>query len=161
MNLPPCGFFKTTIPIGAIEADRLVYFHNHGDPGPGIYPPHAWKNNRARFSEQGSPLEDLELVDTLEPLAPEGLYRIKEDITCCEKNCTTYSKGLLVQLGYNGKAQPILFVPQWKNGDLTFPERGNALDEDRIAKLERLDVADASPQEPVKKSGQQNVNLLQ
>ena len=41
-ELPPCGLYRTVKPIGSIEAGRLVYFHNHGDPGPGLYFPESW-----------------------------------------------------------------------------------------------------------------------
>ena len=49
-ELPPCGLYRTTTKIGDCEADRLVYFHNHGDPGPGFYFPEKWVKNRAQFS---------------------------------------------------------------------------------------------------------------
>ena len=75
---PPCGLYKTTEPVGEVPANRLVYFHNHGNPGPGIYLPHAWKGNRARFHEHGTPLPSPELGRALKPLAAEGFYRVAE-----------------------------------------------------------------------------------
>jgi hypothetical protein len=47
--LPPCGVYRTKTAVAGIEAGRLVYFHNHGDPGPGLYPPESWAQNRAKF----------------------------------------------------------------------------------------------------------------
>ncbi|MBW2735885.1 MAG: hypothetical protein JRH20_26155 [Deltaproteobacteria bacterium] len=146
-NLPPCGLYKTTEAIGPVPAERLVYFHNHGNPGPGIYAPESWNTNRAVFAERGTVIEDLSLIDTLEPLPVEGLYYVKEEISCCVKGCRTFAPGVLVQLGYNGAAQPLLFVPHWHREGLHIPEQGFALDKDRICKLERLTV-DQPKQEP-------------
>ena len=53
-ELPPCGLYRTTTKIGEIEAGRLVYFHNHGDPGPGLYLPSGWSNNTARWGARGT-----------------------------------------------------------------------------------------------------------
>ena len=56
-ELPPCGLYRTVAAIGGVEADRLVYFHNHGDPGPGVYLPERWTRNRATFSSRGNTLD--------------------------------------------------------------------------------------------------------
>lgn len=139
-TLPPCGLYRTTEPIGGVEANRLVYFHNHGDPGPGIYPPEDWKLNRAVWSTRGFTLPDDETAATLEPLPAEGFYVVREPFTCCEKNCRTYEEGLFVQLGYNGFAEPILFVPEWNPSGFAIPEMGQPLDDDRLSKIELLKV---------------------
>lgn len=139
-TLPPCGLYKTTEAIGAVPAGRLVYFHNHGDPGPGVYVPESWNQNRAVFSKRGTTIEDAGLIDTLEPLAAEGLYSVTEEFTCCSKNCRSFQPGLLVQLGYNGAGEPILFVPHWHQEGLHIPERGYPLDAERTGKLSRLIV---------------------
>jgi hypothetical protein len=139
-DLPPCGLYKTTEGIGSIPAGRLVYFHNHGEPGPGVYLPESWNSNRAQFSKRGTTVDDPSLVDTLEPLAAEGLYYVTEEFTCCSKSCRNFQPGLLVQLGYNGAAEPILFVPHWHKEGLHIPEQGYPLDGERIDKLVRLTV---------------------
>lgn len=141
MELPPCGLYRTTERIENVPANRLVYFHNHGNPGPGVYLPEGWSANRVRFSKSGTTLPDENLAHTLEPLQAEGLYRVKSPITCCEKKCRTYPAELLVQLGYNGQGEPILFVPQWADKGLAFPEMGNKLDADRLAELGPLKVS--------------------
>src|SRR6185436_5605612 len=103
MALPPCGLYRTKKQLGdAVPAGRLVYFHNHGDPGPGVYLPSGWSANRARWHDRGTPIPDPVWAETLQPLAPEGLYRVRETFTCCEKNCRSFEPELLVQLGYNG-----------------------------------------------------------
>ena len=148
MALPLCGLYRTTAQIGPVPPDRLVYFHNHGNPGAGIYLPTAWKKNRAVFSEQGVTVPNEELASSLKPLLAEGLYRVEESFTCCEKNCRTFEKDLLVQLGYDGQARPILFVPQWKDDGLEIPERGQLVDDLRLARLEFLIVPESRASKP-------------
>lgn len=140
MSLPECGLYRTTASIGRVMANHLVYFHNHGNPGPGVYLPESWEHNRAKFSSQGVTLPDISLAETLEPLAPQGFYRVEQEFTCCEKNCRTFAKDLLVQLGYNAHARGILFLPEWSDAGLSFPETGEQIDPDRVARLSRLSV---------------------
>jgi hypothetical protein len=147
MHLPPCGIYRTTGPIGSIPADRLVYFHNHGDPGPGLYLPSAWKANRARWQPNGTLLPDPSAVKFLEPLPEEGFYRVTEPFFCCEKNCRRFEPEMLVQLGYNGGGQPILFVPELVDGMLAIPEKGAAIDEARLSLLQRLKVPSSESQQ--------------
>ena len=47
-----------------------------------------------------------------------------------------------MQLGYNGEAEPLIFVPEWSNGGLGIPERGNLLDAAAVSKLTLLIVAE-------------------
>jgi hypothetical protein len=141
MPLPPCGLYRTTKPLNDVPSGRLVYFHNHGDPGAGIYLPSDWKANRATWQSRGNTIPDEAWASSLEPLPAEGLYRVSEDFFCCEKQCVKYPKSQLVQLGYDGEANAILFVPEWTARGLSFPERGNRLDRSRFSKLEPLSVA--------------------
>ncbi len=143
-NLPPCGLYRTTAEIGSVPAGRLVYFHNHGNPGPGVYLPESWHLNRARFRKQGTTLPSPEAAAALEPLSPEGLYMVEEPFHCCEKKCVLYEPFMLVQLGYDGTGAPIVFVPQWTEAGLSFPEMGQKVDDERIESLKRL-VVRASP----------------
>ena len=145
MELPPCGLYRTTRDIAGVPANRLIYFHNHGDPGHGIYLPERWVLNRAKFSRGGKTLPDNSLAHTLEPLPAEGLYRVLESFTCCEKNCRTFPENLLVQLGYNAEAQPLLFVPEWTDKGLSFPEMGTRLDPDRLRRIAPLKVVISKP----------------
>lgn len=139
MNLPDCGLYRTTVEVAGVPAGRLVYFHNHGEPGPGVYFPESWSLNRASFGDHGHTLTEGD-IETLEKLLPEGLYRVTESFTCCEKNCRTFETDLLVQLGYNGEATPILFVPEWSDAGLAIPEVGQPLDSERLGKLQALKV---------------------
>src|SRR5688500_15702822 len=99
-ELPRCGIYRMTVALGElIPAPRLVYFHNHGDPGPGVYLPKGWVNNRARWHGQGTPIPDEAWAASLEPLLTEGLYRVLESFPCCPKACRSFEADLLVQLG--------------------------------------------------------------
>jgi hypothetical protein len=124
MQLPPCGLYRTTGPIGSINEGRLVYFHNHGNPGPGVYVPKEWRYNRAQFEDKGHALEDPGLARHLQPLPAEGFYRVTEPFHCCEKRCRLFEQDALLQLGYNSEAQPILFVPELVDSMFAIPAKG-------------------------------------
>ncbi|MBU1218822.1 hypothetical protein KKF34_14540 [Myxococcota bacterium] len=134
-----CGLYRTTKELGpAVPAGVLVYYHNHGDPGPGVYPPEKWINNKAVFSMRGIPLKNLNDAFTLEPLPSEGFYRVTKDFYCCENHCRLIVRDTLVQLGYNGKGEPIVFIPEWNDDGVSLPERGTLLDEERLNYLKPL-----------------------
>lgn len=139
--LPPCGLYATRAAIGGVPAGRLVYFHNHGEPGPGIYLPASWKGNRARFEARGHLLPSPEAARELEPLPAEGFYRVVEPFHCCEKRCRRFEPSTLVQLGYDGAARAILFLPQIVDAQIALPATGTRVDRDRLAFLEPLRVA--------------------
>src|ERR1700746_1559639 len=111
-NLPPWGVYRTAKPIAGVEAGRLVYFHNHGNPGPGIYVPERWHANRAQFAANGVTLPEGFDVRALQPLLAEGFYRVTAAFYCCEKKCVQFEPDAFVQLGYNGNAKALLFVPE-------------------------------------------------
>ena len=138
---PPCGLYRTTRPLNAVGAGRLVSFHNHGEPGPGIYLPQGWQHNRVQWHERGDTVPDSEWSSSLVPVPAEGLYSVTAPFYCCEKRCTHFETGQLVQLGYDGDANPILFVPEWTAQGLTCPERGSSLSLDRLGSLRILKVA--------------------
>ena len=148
MALPPCGLYRTTQPLeGHVPAGRLVYFHAHGDPGPGVYLPSGWQLNRAQWHETGHTIPAPEWAATLAPLPAEGLYRVREPFACCPKRCRTYERDLLVQLGYTAEAAPLLFLPEWTDSGLAIPEMGVPIDADRLACLAPLKVVEAEPLE--------------
>ena len=86
-ELPECGIYRTSQDIEGVPAGRLVYFHNHGNPGPGIYLPEKWHNNQVQFSSKGRTLQDPFVAHTLEPIMPQALYRVSREFFCCSKNC--------------------------------------------------------------------------
>ena len=139
-SLPPCGIYRTTAPVANVDEGQLVYFHNHGDPGPGIYLPEAWEGNFAIFAENGTTLEDPADAKYLEPLAEEGFYRVVTPFYCCEDQCREFEKDLLVQLGYDEVATPIVFVPELVLGAFAIPEEGVAIDPKTVSNLAPLKV---------------------
>ncbi|MFT3712321.1 MAG: hypothetical protein QM817_32140 [Archangium sp.] len=141
MALPPCGLYRTTAVVAGIPAGRLVYFHNHGNPGAGLYLPQSWTLNRAQWNRQGHTLPDEQSASSLAPLPAEGLYVVKSTFHCCEKKCVEYPAQQLVQLGYDGEATPLLFIPEFTARGLGFPERGQKLDAAHFGKMELVRVA--------------------
>jgi hypothetical protein len=145
---PRCGLYRTTVSLGELPAGRLVYFHDHGNPGPGVYLPQSWNLNRAEFRVNGITVTDAAWSSTLEPLPEEGLYAVKSQFHCCDKQCVRFEPGQLVQLGYDGNAVPILFVPEWSSRGLGFPTRGTRLDPDRLSRISLLKVARGTDSPP-------------
>lgn len=149
-ELPPCGIYRTLEAIGGIPAGRFVYFHNHGDPGPGMYLPESWVGNRARFSKQGHLLPKPADAEKLVPLPPEGFYRVEKPFHCCSKKCRRYEPDTLVQLGYNGEGTPILFDPKWKGASVALPDRGTRIDFEALLSIGLLQVTvEDEPQDAV------------
>ncbi len=138
--LPPCGIYRTLDAIGGIPAGRLVYFHNHGDPGAGMYLPESWIGNRARFAKQGHLLPKPEDAEKLVPLPPEGFYRVEKSFHCCSKKCRLYEPDTLVQLGYSGDGTPILFDPSWEGASIQLPDRGTRIDFESLLAIAPLRV---------------------
>lgn len=134
-DLPPCGLYRTVKPIGGIEEGRLVYFHNHGNPGPGLYFPERWTHNRAHWSERGTTVPPDFDPRALRPLPAEGFYRVKSSFHCCAKQCVKFEPEQLVQLGYNGAGRALLFIPTLQRGALVTPERGTLIDDEALAAL--------------------------
>ena len=143
-SLPPCGLYRTALPIAGVPAGRLVYFHNHGDPGAGIYLPERWTNNRAHFSPQGTTLPAEFDPRSFEPLPREGFYRVTAAFHCCDKQCVRFEPEAFVQLGYNGEGRPLLFVPELASGGIGVPERGTFVDDAVLPNLVALRVAERS-----------------
>ncbi len=48
---------------------------------------------------------------------------------------------MLVQLGYDGDGQPILFVPELVEGAVALPMEGTLVDEDQLSRLRVLKIA--------------------
>ncbi len=140
--LPPCGIYRTTARLAEVPAGRLVSFHNHGDPDPGVYLPLGWRHNRAVFDTRGVPLPPgSSWASTLDPLAPEGFYRVREPFPCCEKRCRVFEADQLVQLGYDLEARPVLYVPELVDDAFVVPAQGSLLDRPLVARLAPLKIA--------------------
>ena len=142
-DLPPCGLYRTVAPIGGVEPGRLVYFHNHGNPGPGVYFPERWAHNRAKWSEKGATVPDDFDPRALQALPAEGFYRVVRAFHCCAKLCTEFQPEQLVQLGYNGAGKALLFIPTLQGGAITVPDRGTMIDDAALANISKLELPEA------------------
>jgi hypothetical protein len=140
--LPPCGLYRTALAIGEVPAGRLVYFHNHGDPGPGLYLPERWAANRADFSPRGTTLPIVFDPGALVALPAEGFYRVAAAVFCCEKQCVRFEPDAFVQLGYNGAGRALLFVPELAGGAIAIPDRGTPINDAALAQLVALRVTE-------------------
>ncbi len=115
-----------------------MYFHNHGDPGAGMYFPEKWNANRATFSPKGTTAPTGFDHSALQPLPAEGFYRVTSTFVCCAKKCVQFEPDMLLQLGYNGAGKPLLFQPELAGGVIGVPERGTPVDDDVLGNLVRL-----------------------
>ncbi len=115
-KLPPCGLYKTGIALPESEdneeipAGHLIMFHNHSNKGiPFLQMPKENINNFWYFHEYGPGIKNQEFIDALIPLREQGLYYLN---TPLETDDAWYSELTLVQLGYNLRAEPILFIAE-------------------------------------------------
>jgi hypothetical protein len=133
---PPCGLYRTLTAIADVPAGRLVYFHNHGDPGAGVYLPERWAHNRATFSSRGHTLPaSVNPHTALAPLPREGLYRVGSQFHCCAKRCVEFAPETLVQLGYEGAGRAILFIAEMAGGAVSLPSKGTVIDDEVFPRL--------------------------
>jgi hypothetical protein len=89
-------------------------------------------------------LTDTSLVSLLEPLPPEGLYRVTEAFYCCDRKCRQFEAETLIELGYNTEGRAIVFLPEFVDGMLAIPTTGTAIDQERLQSLQQLKVAHAN-----------------
>ncbi|MET0385835.1 MAG: hypothetical protein ABW321_07745 [Polyangiales bacterium] len=94
-------------------------------------------------------LSDPGLVSLLEPLPPEGMYRVTEAFHCCDRQCKLFEPETLIELGYNAEGRAIVFVPELVDGMLAIPTTGTVIDHSRLLSLKQLKV-----HEPAGKSGE-------
>jgi len=140
MRVPPCGLYRTLAKIGDIDANRLVYLHDHGNPGPGLYVPESWTGNRAKFAPRGMTLPPTFDARSLQSLPREGYYRVTSGFFCCAKKCVKFETDAFVQLGYNGAGKALVFVPELSPSGITVGERGSLVDDASFGKLAALNV---------------------
>ena len=139
-DLPECGLYVTRAPVAGVPAGRLVYFHNHGDPGPGVYLPSRWSGNRALFENPGFTIAGPQDAAHLDALPMQGFFRVHKAFHCCDKQCQRFEEELLVQLGYDASGNALVFVPEIQEGHLGVPDRGTKVDRATLTNLVRLKV---------------------
>ncbi len=141
-----CGIYLATLPIPAkdetIPAPRLVYYHNHSQEGGSmVILPEENTNNVWTFSSKGFLVSDKAFIDGLQPLKAQGYYRFREHFHPNEEEVV--NKEALVQLGYNGAGEPIVFFPKPATGGanaLEFPNSGMRIPPKIYDLLEPLDL---------------------
>ena len=99
--------------------------------------------NRAKWSERGTTVPSDFDPKVLHALKPEGFYRVTKAFFCCEKKCTQFETDSFVQLGYNGNATPLVFMPQVAANGISLPDRGSVVDEKTLSNLQPLKLAAA------------------
>ena len=133
-NYPDCGLYKTTTPFPGheeqIPAGRLVYFHNHSEQGdPILLLPSSNTHNVWTFHRHGTLTQDRRYISSLIPLLKEGFYRLKRHLHVGEK---VLPEATLIQLGYNPKGEPILFIAKKVENSLVFPDKGVRFENEKI-----------------------------
>ncbi len=126
-ELPKCGLYRTGITLPGsedqVQAQSLVFFHNHSEQGsPLVLLPHANENNRWTFHERGYLVESQPFIDELVPLISEGYYILSVHVHVGKDDMIPERS--LVQVGYNRKAEPLMFVGRFEGNSIAFPVRG-------------------------------------
>jgi hypothetical protein len=96
--------------------------------------------NRWSFKDKGFLVTDAAFIESLEPLKAQGLYRLREHFHPNDEQVV--NTNALVQLGYNGQGDPILFFPTpiaGKNA-MEFPASGMKIPQAIYDLLEPLDL---------------------
>jgi hypothetical protein len=154
-KLPDCGLYRTVKAVGDVPAGRLVYFHNHGNPGAGVYLPERWNTNRAQFAAGGHTVPKDFDGSELQLLPPEGFYRVTKPFHCCEKQCVKFEVPAFVQLGYNGSGRALMFIPELMQGAIDVPEKGTFVDDTVFTSIDLVAVSERKAGE----GGGDNKNL--
>ena len=148
LDLPPCGLYRTTLAHPdrpeQVGSGRLVHFHNHSNSGkPIVLLPKENTHNVWTFHDRGYSAPDAAWCHTLQPLLEEGLYVTNDAVQVADDRLL--AEGQLVQLGYNGFGDPILFFPTRATSAnaLLFPEKGLKIAVAHLAALTAVKLAGA------------------
>lgn len=134
MALPNCGLYRTGVALPGREeqlpAERLVYFHNHSkEGGPLVLPPRENTHNHWTFADRGYLVQgpgSEGFMEAMIALPRQGFYVVQRPIALSDG--TQLPPRALVQVGYNGGGDAILFVPEGHGNGFWFPERGFRFD---------------------------------
>jgi hypothetical protein len=142
LDLPDPGLYRTTEPYpgqeAAFPAGVIVYV---GQPSNGgvkfVVRPGQNRNNRWFWGEPTTPLRSPTWARTLKALRSEGFYTLPQDLDF--EGGGRWLKNAIVQLGYNGEGQGIIFVGEQREGDtqnaLYFSDRGMMVDDGLLDRL--------------------------
>ena len=111
--------------------------------------PGSNRNNRWFWGEPTVPLRAVSWSESLVKLPPEGFYTLPEDIAF--DGGGRWLKNAIVQLGYNGEGQGIIFVGEQHEGEeqniLKFSDRGRMVDEDLLSRLKWAPILPVSKED--------------
>ena len=143
INLPDPGLYRTTKAYpgneDAIPAGVLVYV---GDPPNNeglrfVVRPGANRKNQWYWNDPTTPLRSTIWAQTLTKLPSEGFYTLPEEVHL--DGGLVWRRGAIVQLGYNGKGQGIVFVGERHDSReenvLVFSDKGLMISDDLLFRL--------------------------
>jgi hypothetical protein len=142
LDLPDPGLYRTTEPYpgneAAFPAGVLVYV---GQPANGgvkfIVRPGQNRNNRWFWGDPTTPLRSPTWARSLKKLRPEGFYTLPEEVPM--EGGGRWLKNAIVQLGYNGSGEGIIFVGELRDSEeqnaLFFSDRGVRVNDDMLERL--------------------------
>ena len=142
LELPDPGLYRTTQPYPGHEATFpagvLVYL---GQPTNGgvkfVVRPGRNTNNRWFWGDPTTPLRSPTWAKTLRQLPSEGYYTLPDTLEL--EGGGRWLKNAIVQLGYNGNGQGILFVAEQRETDgqnaLYFSDRGVGIEDGLLERL--------------------------
>lgn len=142
LDLPEPGLYRTTQPYpgheDAFPAGVLVYLGQAANGGQKfVVRPGQNRNNRWYWGEPTTPLRSPSWAKTLRVLPSEGFYVLPETINF--DGGGRWLAGAVVQLGYNGNGEGILFVAEQRDASpdnaLYFSDKGMMIDDKLLDRL--------------------------
>jgi hypothetical protein len=142
LDLPDPGLYRTTEPMPgnetAFPAGVLVYV---GQPRNGgvkfVVRPGDNRSNRWFWGEPTTPLRSPTWARTLKRLRAEGFYTLPETLEL--DGGGRWLENAIVQLGYNGEGQGIIFVAEQRESGqdnaLHFSDKGMRVNDDLLERL--------------------------
>ncbi|TPV93134.1 MAG: hypothetical protein B7733_22040 [Myxococcales bacterium FL481] len=138
------GIYKTTKYLPGHEAEvgpeQLILIRTDGEFAPAsVLLPVRNEHNQWHFRMPGIkiPPTSLNWRDTLQTLPREGFYRLTREFRFGDGG--VWPENSLVQLGYNQRAEPILFIAQRRtplvSNDLHFSDKGVKVDLEQTEEL--------------------------
>jgi hypothetical protein len=142
LDLPDPGLYRTTEPMpgneAAFPAGVLVYV---GQPRNGgvkfVVRPGDNRSNRWFWGEPTTPLRSPTWARTFKRLRAEGFYTLPETVEL--DGGGRWLENAIVQLGYNGEGQGIIFVAEQRESAqenaLYFSDKGMRINDDLLERL--------------------------
>jgi hypothetical protein len=122
-----------------VPADVLVFVGERSNGGGKfVVRPGQNRNNRWYWGEPTTPLRSPSWAKTLKRLPAEGFYTLPETLEM--ESGGRWLQNAIVQLGYNGSGQGILFIAERHESSteniLRFSDKGMLIDDSLLSRLE-------------------------